>query len=1000
MAEIKDWLCPTDSDPPASEYQKHINSYVPGTGEWILDTDQYRRWREADDQGALWIRGIPGSGKSVVAARFIQKFLAQEDCPVLFFFFREIIMSNRAPRSLCQDFACGLLPHSPQLQSSLKILNRRYPRVDATPFEELWRCLSSALAATSRVFCVVDALDEMEPGHEDFIRSLIDLANRHPSSIKLVLTSRQPLYLEERFRGTSGLIDLRLDRRHVDQDIERYIEHRVSTHQPPINPEEATSIKKSICERGRGLFLYARLMMDELLAHPEDIMSRLAQLPDGLGDMYTDILREHAERSDTTLSFQRLVLQWITHSARPLRLLELATAIDSLPDRGGLRPEQDAKVAVRTACGPLLELCEDGVIQIIHHSLTEFFRDPNISHVQRTEGTSGDTLVLDSTKAHAYIARTCISYLLGGDFDVKLPSGACDSIGLKEKMLQFPFLQYSAQYWPVHTAEADGELLAIIDRLLRHSPAKFDTWKVYYRTSSRGDLSASSSALHVAAFCGLRRYVEHIVSDMDVNITDERDETPLGYAAMAGHADIITLLLQHGARHDAVNKSGMAPVHHAADRNHPSAIGALLDGGADPMLPKSKEDNSYYRQKSTIGRTALFYACRYGRLEVLEELRRKVNAEHLRNGPLHWAANAGKSKILSALLQDPEVRLAINDRDADGNTPLYLAAYAREPDTVKVLLEHGADANAVSEDKRKPSTFSTRLKSEPATRGKSATPRPFYSPLHGWAHLSAVHTPEVSIHNILRVADLLVRAGADINGRNHEGRTAFFAIEHVPYREQGFGRAIVSVLLAHGADATVTDLDGNTPLHLLTFIPVDLELVRALVNAGVDINAARKTDGKTFIMEHVNLFAYMDLKPFHELNVDFDRQNADGDTAAHLATTSMSRLGVERCLDVANPDIRNRAGETVLHKLVKCGHNEPSVIQRMLVKGFSLESRDHRGHTVLLAFLADPWYKNVDDTVKVLLELGANAQATDYEGKSGKEDCTNYHAFPLLTRDT
>jgi ankyrin repeat protein len=142
------------------------------------------------------------------------------------------------------------------------------------------------------------------------------------------------------------------------------------------------------------------------------------------------------------------------------------------------------------------------------------------------------------------------------------------------------------------------------------------------------------------------------------------------------------------------------------------------------------------------------------------------------------------------------------------------------------------------------------------------------------------------------------------------------------------------------------------------------------------------------------------LKPFHELNVDFDRQNADGDTAAHLATTSMSRLGVERCLDVANPDIRNRAGETVLHKLVKCGQNEPSVIQRMLVKGFSLESRDHRGHTVLLAFLADPWYKNVDDTVKVLLELGANAQATDYEGKSGKEDCTNYHAFRLLTRDT
>jgi ankyrin repeat protein len=437
----------------------------------------------------------------------------------------------------------------------------------------------------------------------------------------------------------------------------------------------------------------------------------------------------------------------------------------------------------------------------------------------------------------------------------------------------------------------------------------------------------------------------------------------------------------------------MAPIHHAADRNHPSAIRALLDGGADPMLPKSKEDiryNRYYGEESTIGRTALFYACRNGSLEVLEELRRKVNAEHLRNGPLHWAANAGKSKILSALLQDPEVRLSINDRDADGNTPLYLAAYAREPDTVKVLLEHGADANAVSEDKREPSMYSTRSKSEPAIRGKSAMSRSFYSPLHGWALLSAVVvTPEVSFHNILRVADLLVKAGADVNGRTREGRTALFAIEHVPYKEEGLGRAMVSILLAHGADATVTDLDGNTPLHLLKSIPVDVELVKALVNAGTDINAARKTDGKTFIMERVDLFEYMDLKPFYELNVDFDRQDTNGDTAAHLATNSISPLRVKHWLDVANPDIRNRAGETVLHKLVKRGENRSSVIQRMLDKGFSLESRDHCGHTVLLAFLADLWYKNVDETVKVLLELGANVQATDYEGKSGKEDSTN-----------
>lgn len=991
MAKITDWLCPTDSDSPASEYRKHINSHVPGTGEWILETDQYRRWREAEDQGSLWIRGIPGSGKSVVAARFIQRLQAQEDCPVLFFFFREIILSNRTPRSLVQDFACGLLPHSPQLQSSLKRLKDRHSTVEVTPFEELWKCLSSALAGTSRVYCVVDALDEMEPGHDDFIRSLIDLANRHPTSIKLVLTSRQLLYLEERFRGTSGLIDLRLDRQNVDRDIETFIEHRVSTHQPPINSKEAASIKQSICERGRGLFLYARLMMDELLSHPEDIMLQLAQLPDGLGDMYTDILREHAERSGTTPSFQRLVLQWITHSARPLRLLELATAIDSLPDRGGLRPEQDAKVAVRTACGPLLELCEDGVIQIIHHSLTEFFRDPSISHVRRTERTSDDTPVLDPAKAHSHIAHTCINYLLSGSFDVEVWQSGIGrwsseySIGLKEKLQQFPFLQYSVQYWAVHAAEADdsdGELLATIDSLLRHRPARFGTWKAFYTERNRCGLTSSSSALHVAAFFGLRRYIEHIVSDMDVNTTDEMDQTPLGYAAMAGHADIITLLLQHSARHDSVDKFGMAPVHHAANMDHPRAIRALLDGGADPLIPESKVDVNYYRQESSIGCTALFYACRYGRVEILEELRRKLTAEHLRNGPLHWAADAGKSNILSALLQDQEVRLAIDDRDANGNTPLYLAAYAREPDAVEVLLEHGADVDAKSEDKRE--RFMS-LMPRPAIRGTSATARPFYLPIHGWAHLSWVNTRHGSIHNMQRVVDLLARAGCDVNSRNHEGRTALFAIGRLPnFKDREFGPAMVSALLAHGADATVTDSDGNTPLHLLDYVRVDEELVRTLVHAGADINAARKTDGKTFIMHLVDSFSYMDLKLFHALNVDFDRQDADGNTAAHLAATAAARFGALRWLDIANPAIRNHAGETVLHRLISYGQNNASAIQQMLDRGFSLESRDHRGYTILLAFLANARGQDINDTVKVLLELGANVQATDYEGKSGE----------------
>ena len=89
-------------------------------------------------------------------------------------------------------------------------------------------------------------------------------------------------------------------------------------------------------------------MMEEFLQAPANFMGRLDDLPDDLGHMYTNLLREHAARSGTTEAFQVLVLGWVTHSLRPLRLIELTSIVKSLPDRGGLKPSHDAKLAVRT----------------------------------------------------------------------------------------------------------------------------------------------------------------------------------------------------------------------------------------------------------------------------------------------------------------------------------------------------------------------------------------------------------------------------------------------------------------------------------------------------------------------------------------------------------------------------------------------------------------------------------------------------------------------------
>lgn len=225
---------------------------------------------------------MPGAGKSVVAADLIRELKAQEDVPVVYFFFRQIIVSNQAPTSFLRDACHQLLDHSPILQTKLKQLKEKHAAIGAIPFTELFQSLSTALISMEKVYCVLDAMDEMNMNEDTFIADMINLGRRYPQSIKLAMTSRQLPHLEIHFRN-SCVVDLRLDKTNVDKDIAKYVTFRLEQVQSRIAIEDADAIKEMICERGQGLFLYARLMMDECIRDPHTFVS--GKLPGGLGEV-------------------------------------------------------------------------------------------------------------------------------------------------------------------------------------------------------------------------------------------------------------------------------------------------------------------------------------------------------------------------------------------------------------------------------------------------------------------------------------------------------------------------------------------------------------------------------------------------------------------------------------------------------------------------------------------------------------------------------------------
>lgn len=57
LKKIRDWLQPTDYDDEGSEYKKHRDSHLAGTGGWLLESSVYPEWQASQKHGMLWIRG-------------------------------------------------------------------------------------------------------------------------------------------------------------------------------------------------------------------------------------------------------------------------------------------------------------------------------------------------------------------------------------------------------------------------------------------------------------------------------------------------------------------------------------------------------------------------------------------------------------------------------------------------------------------------------------------------------------------------------------------------------------------------------------------------------------------------------------------------------------------------------------------------------------------------------------------------------------------------------
>nr|XP_031857790.1 uncharacterized protein CI109_006812 [Kwoniella shandongensis]KAA5524862.1 hypothetical protein CI109_006812 [Kwoniella shandongensis] len=211
------------------------------------------------------------------------------------------------------------------------------------------------------------------------------------------------------------------------------------------------------------------------------------------------------------------------------------------------------------------------------------------------------------------------------------------------------------------------------------------------------------SPLHAACIAGSLPLVQLCVQRNPglLEKPDAYDRRPLHYAAMHGHAPIVSFLL-HSADPSATDMDGYTPLMHAITQGHLEVVRMFVNG------------------KITLEPTAisndlipLSLACQYGHVEVARLLL-QCGAKVLPNSeglyPQHFAAKAGHEAICQLLVEEGGADGGGKDRQDKYNlwTPLHHAAIggdSRHLACIKVLVEAGCDVNAADEYGKSPGWY-------------------------------------------------------------------------------------------------------------------------------------------------------------------------------------------------------------------------------------------------------------------------------------------------------
>ncbi|KAI5465116.1 WD40-repeat-containing domain protein [Mariannaea sp. PMI_226] len=403
---------------------------------WILDHEDFRRWRDDGDSRLLWIKGDAGKGKTMLLCGIIDE-LSQPQAEVanasdggrLSFFFCQGTdhRLNRAVAVL-RGLMYVLLRQQPSLISHIQ---SEYDHAGQRLFEDtngfytLSRALLNMLCDHRAKGCymIIDALDECEQDLSQLLDFIVQSLSASPY-VKWIVSSRSRPDIEQQLHHAALKTKLSLE---------------LNAHHVASNRQLQDQVRDEMRHKADGTFLWVALVTQELQTVPSwHVLRVLKQMPSRLTPLYERMMRHIQQLQPEDTEFCRLVISTVTVAYRPLSLCELGV-LSGLP-----RNVSDNLRSVVDMCASFLTIRDDH-IYLIHQSVKDFLKE-SMTIFHNGPAAAHHTIFLNSIQIMSDILRHDM-------YDLRHPGTSIDDIRQPKPDPLGP-ARYSCLYWVDHLRDA------------------------------------------------------------------------------------------------------------------------------------------------------------------------------------------------------------------------------------------------------------------------------------------------------------------------------------------------------------------------------------------------------------------------------------------------------------------------------------------------------------------------------------------------------------------